>query len=385
MSPRSAFAEVKPELLRWARETAGLELGQVARRFSKVESWERGGERPTVRQLETLSDLYKRPLAAFFLPTPPAEPPAPKDFRMLPGDQPRTLSKKVRLAIRRARRVQRLWAELADATGVKRRQRLPRIAAPTNPETHALNVRRLLEISVQEQLSWHDAREGFRAWRSAAESLGLLVLQLTMPVREARGFSLPGPTPVIALSSSDAIAARSFTLFHELGHLALNNAGVCLPDPTDLAEPNQSVEHFCNHFAGAVLVPLDALSGRADLVQVPTRPEDFDERLETAARDFKASRYVILRRLLIAQRISLTVFQGTMRRWLSSEPPTRRGGGGQKPAAKTLSQLGTGFVSLVLEAQGRGVITSSDVADYLSLNLKYLPDLQRRVAAQVRG
>jgi Zn-dependent peptidase ImmA (M78 family) len=385
MSPRSALAEVKPELLRWARETAGLELSHVARRFSKVENWERGAEQPTVRQLETLSDLYKRPLAAFFLPAPPVEPPAPKDFRVLPADEPRTLSKRVRLAIRRARRIQRLWTELSDATGDQRPSRLPRIAAPTTPETHAANLRGLLQISLDQQYLWHDAREGFRIWRSAVESLGVLALQLTMPTREARGFSLLGSVPVIVVSSSDTLAARSFTLFHELGHLSLNNGGVCLPDPTDLSEPNQNVEPFCNHFSGAVLVPLDSLSARPELTQLPSRPDEFDERLGAAARAFKASRYVLLRRLLIVQRISPTFFQRTMRRWLSSEPSTRRGGGGQKPAAKTLSQLGTRFVSLVLETHARGAITSSDVADYLSLNLKYLPDLQRRVAAQVRG
>jgi len=382
MSPRSIVAEVKPELLRWARETAGLGVTEVARRLSKVDRWEQGIERPTVRQLETLSDLYKRPLASFFLPTPPIEPPPPNDFRDLPGDKPRMLSKKVRLAMRKARRTQRLYVELNEELAIARPPSLPQISLSGEVETQAIDFRRFIGISLQEQFAWADAYEAFRRWRIATEAIGALVLQLNMPVIEARGFSLSeGPIPTIVVSSSDAIHGRIFTLFHELGHLLLNSGGICIPDPTGLAEPNQQVEQFCNHFAGAFLVPLDALRSQPNLNQLPSAPQELDERLERAARAFKASRQVILRRLLVAGVIRGELFRHTMNRWLSSEPPPERGGGGQRPAAKVISQLGAGFVSRVLEAHGRGLITSGDLADYLSLNLKHLPALNKLVGA----
>lgn len=386
MRPRSIVAEVKPELLRWARETAGLGVTEVGRRFKKVEKWERGLDRPTVRQLETLSDLYKRPVAAFFLPSPPSEPPPPTDFRVLPGNEPRTLSKKVRLAMRKARRTQRIYADLTAELGLVQPPSLPRIGASADAEAAAGDFRRPLGISVEEQFAWVDAREAFGRWRSTVEAVGVFVLQLSMPVKEARGFSLSeGPMPTVVVSSSDAIHARIFTLFHELAHLLLDSAGVCVPDPADLVDPNQQVERFCNHFAGAFLVPLDFLRSQQDLLNLPSAPKELDGRLDAAARAFKVSRQVILRRLLTAGVISQQQFQHTMNRWLSSEPPPQRRGGGQRPAARTVSQFGAGFVSLVLGAHGRGVITFSDVADYLSLNLKHLPELQRLVSAQSRG
>ena len=386
MSPRSIAAEVKPELLRWARETAGLEVSRIARRFRKVENWERGVERPTVRQLETLSDLYKRPLAAFFLPFPPAEPPPPTDFRVLPGDERRTLSKRLRLAMRKARRTQRLYAELAEELAIAHAPGLPRVSLPADAETHAGKLRRLTGVSIEEQSSWVDGYEAFRKWRSTLEAIGVFVMQLSMPVKEARGVSLSeGPMPTIVVNSSDAIQARIFTLFHELVHLLLNSGGICIPDPTALVEPSQQVEQFCNHFAGAFLVPLDALYSQPDLLQLPSAPRELDDRLGIAARAFKVSRQVILRRLLVAGTISREQFRQTMNRWLSSEPPLQRKGGGQRPAAKTISQLGAGFVSLVVEAHSRGVIHSGDVADYLSLNLKYLPELLRLVSTQPHG
>ncbi|MBI4589789.1 MAG: ImmA/IrrE family metallo-endopeptidase [Candidatus Rokubacteria bacterium] len=385
MSPRSVLAEVNPAILRWARETAGLELEQVAKRFGKVEEWERehGQAKPTVRQLETLSDIYKRPLATFFLPEPPVEPPPPTDFRMLPSDRARTLSKKVRLAMRKARRTQRLYTQLsAELTATH--PRLPRIGM-SDPERQARQIRGLLGIPIENQLSWRDSYDAFRGWRAAMEALGVLVLQLPMPVKEGRGFSLDeGSTPTIVVSSSDAITARIFTLFHELAHLLLNRIGLCTPDPTSPTQPSAQIEQFCNHFAGALLVPLDAVRAEGDLTQLPSSLGEMEERLVESAKAFKVSRYVILRRLLIANYMSLEQFRRMMNKWAKEGEPTQRRGGGQRPPARVLSQLGGRFVSLVLEAHGRGLITSSDVTSYLSLNLKYLGDVQRLVA-HLRG
>jgi Zn-dependent peptidase ImmA (M78 family) len=387
MSPRSITAEVKPELLIWARETAGLEVTEVARRLRKVETWERGDEQPTVSQLERLSDLYKRPLAAFFLPVPPQEPPLPTDFRALPRDEPRKLSRRIRLAMRRARRIQRIYGELSRDLSAPTPVGVPRARVSENPEERGASIRRALGITFEQQLEWDTDREAFAQWRSSVEALGVLVLQLTMPVREARGFSLSdGPVPTIVVSSSDAVTARTFSLFHELGHLMLHTGGVCLPDPR--RDPNAGIEQFCNAISGAVLVPLAALRTRRELLDLPDDPDIVDDRLTSAARDFNVSRYVILRRLLAGQYIVRRLFRRTMDRWEreeAGEPRRPRRGGAVKPAVQTIAQLGTHFVSLVLEAHTRNAITSSDVSDYLSIRLKHLPAVQSLIAAQVHG
>ena len=72
-----------PKILEWAREEIGLSEGEVANRFNKSEktitSWENGDDAPTFRQLSELANYYKRPVAAFFLPTIPPESPKPND------------------------------------------------------------------------------------------------------------------------------------------------------------------------------------------------------------------------------------------------------------------------------------------------------------------
>jgi transcriptional regulator with XRE-family HTH domain len=83
---------VSPAVLRWARESAGIDLKDAARRVvrdaSVLERWESGEVRPTLRALETLAAIYRRPLAALFLSEPPADPPLPNDFRVLPRAPP---------------------------------------------------------------------------------------------------------------------------------------------------------------------------------------------------------------------------------------------------------------------------------------------------------
>lgn len=388
MSTRSITADVNPQILRWARESVGLAVSQVARRLPKISHWESGEASPTVRQLETLSDIYKRPLAAFFLPAPPTEPPPPTDFRVLASEEQRPLTKKVLLAIRRARRTQRLFAELSGELSVGRQTRLPRARVSDDPEARSTEVRRMLGIQLNDQFSWQDGYEAFRAWRAATEVVGVLVLQFPMPVKEARGFSLSsGPVPTIVVNSSDAILARIFTLFHELGHLVVNTGGVCIPDQTIPNEPSRQTEQFCNHFSGALLVPLSALQAQTELHVLPQSPDEIDDVFENASKRFKASRQVVLRRLLTADYATAQQFRRVMDRWKRAEAAVsvRRQRGGAKPAAQALSQLGTGFVSLVLEAHGRGIITASDVSDYLSVKVKHLPQVQQLLAVRARG
>ena len=66
-------ATVKPELLRWARERAGMEVEALERRFPKYPEWERGALLPTLKQVEKLANATHAPVGYFFLAEPPEE------------------------------------------------------------------------------------------------------------------------------------------------------------------------------------------------------------------------------------------------------------------------------------------------------------------------
>src|ERR671922_3000975 len=73
--------EVRPELLRWARERAGLDLGVLTHRFPQLVDWERGTERPTLKQLERFAKATHTPVGYLFLEEPPIERIPIPDFR----------------------------------------------------------------------------------------------------------------------------------------------------------------------------------------------------------------------------------------------------------------------------------------------------------------
>jgi transcriptional regulator with XRE-family HTH domain len=59
--------EVKPKLLRWARERAGFDLGELTHRFPQLAAWERGAARPTLKQIERFAKATHTPVGYLFL------------------------------------------------------------------------------------------------------------------------------------------------------------------------------------------------------------------------------------------------------------------------------------------------------------------------------
>ena len=65
--------EIKPELLRWARERSGLDPSALAHRFPQLDTWERLESSPTLKQLESFAKATHTPVGYLFLPEPPVE------------------------------------------------------------------------------------------------------------------------------------------------------------------------------------------------------------------------------------------------------------------------------------------------------------------------
>ena len=92
------------------------------------------------------------------------------------------------------------------------------------------------------------------AYIEHVNSLGVAVFQLSLPQDNLRGFSILDETmPVIVIKKSgEQSTVKIFTLFHELGHILLNEGGFC-----DISFDNkaQRIEKWCNAFASELLVP----------------------------------------------------------------------------------------------------------------------------------
>ena len=383
MSRQSERVNVNPKVMRWARETAALEPDDVARtlnvRVDTVKQLEDGSRKPTINTLQKLAVAYRRPLASLLLPEPPHEPPLPRDFRVLPDERKRALSRKTLLAIRRARYVQSVASEMLDSEG-RTGLALADTGSATvheDPELVAARERHRFPISLEDQRAFRSPHDAFRRWREAIEAFGIVVHQSRMPPEETRGFSLVDDgAPTIVVSFSDAIHAKIFTLFHEYGHVVLDVPGICSPEEASPRAHSDGVEveRFCNHFAGAFLVPREALLAHEHTRSIagrlaPGRPE-----LGRMASHFKVSTQVILRRLLICGVVSRQQYLQKLDELISVQRPRPKKKQAPRIAASRRCVLENGrfFVSLALDALARDTITYSDVADYLAVDLKNL-------------
>jgi len=381
MSRAALEVTVNPAVLRWARETSGATPEGAARKLkvppAEISRWESVVTPIRVSHLRVMAEYYKRPLSAFLLADPPNEPPPPTDFRLVTG-QARGFERKTLLAIRKAARLHSLAKELAPSLRPGATARLGKAKPSDDPEYVSNKEREGLHVDVEQQFGWRDRWAAFRGWRDAVEAANILVFQFSMPVEDVRGFSLSDKEPfAIVVNSSDAVRARIFTLFHEYGHLVLRQPGVCLPG----AEPRKkvregNVEMWCNRFAAAFLIPRSAMESFLQEQAISDTGRRLRDLLPAAAKAFKVSEQVVLRRMRDIGLIGSSAFWEEIKRLGTHEKAVDGRGGPISPARRCITQHGKLFMSLVLEARGRNLITHADIADYLSLRLKYLPEVQ---------
>ncbi len=385
MTERSARLDVNPAVLVWARETAGVGIDAAAVYLGQsrtiIERWETGEESPSVSALRRLASFYGRPLAALLLSKPRPEK-LPKDFRVVAASEP--LTRESLLALRRAAYVQKVAGELVSgpasveavaATGLKE----------DLAESMATRERNRLGITVQEQGAWSNEYEALRTWRSAVEGLGVIVLQLSMPLEEVRGFALSGETPLICLNMSDLATARAFSLFHEYAHLLVGRDGICDSDAGPRsALADARIERFCNRFAGAFLVPREALLQMQASITPLTGPEPPDDFLfNSLTGRFGVSRQVIWYRLRQLEVIDHELFDSKWGQW-SARSKRRRsgasGGGGMTRVDRAIHEGGQRLVSLVLDAEAGGRLGTSDALSLLRVRSTELADLAAAVS-----
>lgn len=386
--PSRVEAQVKPELLVWARRSAGLEVETAAKKVpvdpQRLEAWERGAARPTVKQLRKLARAYKRPLALFYLPEPPRDFQPMHDFRRLPGQVAGVLSAQLRYELRRALDRRDLALDLFHAArgALKEFSLIGDIS--DDPEALATRLRGALGLELTDQLQWRHGYESFNRWREAVEQLDVLVFQLIdVEPSESRGFSVSQPLlPLIAVNVKDPPAARIFTLLHELTHLVLRRGGLCDLDDLATRSPEElRTEVFANMVAGATLMPREALLAEP-IVASQRAPDAWDDLdIRSLAEKYGASRETMLRRLLILG-CTTEQFYRTKREQFQreyEESRDQREAGFAPPHRMAIRSAGAVFVQIVLANYHQENITASDVADFLEIRLKHLEKIEAEV------
>jgi len=298
--PKVRELAVNPEVLKWARTTAGLSIPEVVQALELTTDFildiESGQRKPSKTLLSRLAKLYKRALTVLFLPEPPDEKNIPTDYRILP-DRKQIIGPETAYALREARRLQEVLSDLAeDRKSVSPFNQLL-VQVKDRPAHVGIHIRKIIGVDLTEQKRWFNAPQAFREWRGKLQGTGIYVLVEDFPREEARGFSLwhPDLIPMIIVSRNEAPAAQIFTLFHELAHVLLRSDAICLKkeDETLLG----TIEAWCNRVAAASLVPEDDLARVLEKRGKAGVQEWLLDDLYELASLYKVSRHVIAIRL----------------------------------------------------------------------------------------
>lgn len=312
---------VKPEILVWARETAGLELKEAARKIysdsgkssavEKLRALEQGERELTRKQLFKLAKSYHQPLLVFYLPQPPVPDEPLEDFRTPPLQGfDRKGEARLGLLIRDIKASQSIVRALLEDEKAAICDFIGSTRLDLGVTQVARTITERIGFDLAEFRGKGSARDAFSYLRERLESVGLYVLlasdlgshQTTIPADIFRGFALADPfAPYIVINRQDAKSAWSFTALHEAAHLWLGKSAI-----SD-AFSEFKVERFCNRVAATILLPESELKEFPYLQQAQT--DEAAAEISEFAQTRNISRSMVAYNLLLADKLSRSTWR----------------------------------------------------------------------------
>lgn len=381
---REPISGIQPSILRWARQSMGLSVPDVAHALKKpasaIEAWEGGTDAPTYVELEKLAyAVYKRPLAIFFLPSPPVEVPPIREFRTLPDTDLASLAADTHLHIRRAHAYQLALRELFDRPPNERNiWRSLGLTVHASLPAQAQAVRDYLGITLERQTAWRSDELALKHWRESVENAGVFVFKAAFRQKDVSGFCLMDQNfPLIYLNNSTTKTRQTFSLLHELAHLLLSMNGLSKFDTRyvdRLAPPERRVEQFCNGIAAEMLMPAEDFA--AQTARFPAEVERATEQqfAELATR-YAVSREVVLRRFLDQGQVSKSFYEQKAKQWAAQRKATK---GGDWYASQN-AYLSERFAQEVVRRHYRNQLSLEQASEFLGIKPKNFAGLEQRI------
>jgi Zn-dependent peptidase ImmA (M78 family) len=363
---------VTPNLISWARKRAGLTLEEAKEKFRHIDAWEAGKAFPTYPQLELLADEFRVPVAVFFFPEPPNVPPIRESFRTLPDTEFNRIPRRVTYLLRKAKALQLNLAELSQGQNPSSKliTRDLEFTARSSVDVMAARARGFLGISLDQQVTWRNDEEAFKAWRKALLNVGIFVFKDAFRVENYSGFSLYDDVfPIIYVNNSAATTRQIFTLFHELAHLLFRTSGIDTLDNRyvdDLPERQKQIEVMCNRFAAQFLVPAEAFA------EALRGHEPSERTAEYLAARFHVSREFIYRKFLDRGLIEQDDYTQAAQRWKKQ----KQAGSGGDPYRSKLTYLGRDYVALAFNQYYQNKIDDTKLGEYLDMKPKNVGTLE---------
>lgn len=361
---------INPSVLKWARESAGYTIEEEVSKFPNLIKWECGELDPSYSKLEELALRYKRPVAIFFFPTPPKEKQIEKSFRALSESDAENLSPRIRFLFRKAKAFQINLQELYDNQYVTQKNKLSWLKNySTSPISEsAVKIRDELKIDIAQQKNLKNEDEALEYWRDLLAKNGIYIFKDAFNNDKISGFCIYDDIfPIIYLNNSVSKTRQIFTIFHELGHLLLNQNYLDIYND-NYWNPEKQFEHNsewnCDLFAANFLVPDYDLNNELGTTHIN------DEIIKNLSIRYKVSKEVILRKLLHKNIVTKKYFFGKLKEWKDSFlKHNKNNSSGGSYYYSQFAYLGKPYSKLVFEKYYQGKINKTEAAGYLNINV----------------
>ena len=382
----STHIPVNPEILRWAREEAGMSLDEAALKakisdikatsktpaqspgehLGKIES----GEAPlTSGNFKELAKLYRRPEITFFLSRPPRKSDFVADFRKIEGREPKKDSPEFAALKRRISCLHKGLREIADLNGSPR---LSFVGSVRPTDSVSSIVERIHAILGEDPRKGKvkDEADFFRQLREQIQKAGVYVSLIgnlgswhtNISLEEFRGICIADEkASIIIINPNDTVRARVFSLMHEFCHVLLGMSGVFNDLGVFELEHEKRHEQICNAVAAEYLVP------EKILIEFFNK-KDIDENVEEAAKFFRVSIFVIVRRLFDVGKISKDKYRELTNFYFKSIQNKPKKDSHPNPDVVMRSYLGEKLLQTLWEAAIDGQIDYTDASSLLGIS-----------------
>ncbi|MBC6416065.1 MAG: ImmA/IrrE family metallo-endopeptidase [Bdellovibrionales bacterium] len=384
---KTQSALITADVIKWARKKAHYDLKTAAKKIGvtpkKLEEWENGKNFPTMTQARKMSQVYRRPLASFYLPHPPKGFPLLKDFRTVEGKAPKYSTALIFLM--RQIQERQIWLKdyLKEQEGQKPLKFIGSAQRNSSPKTLSKNIIKTLWGSEKEysQKVPKKIETLLKNCINQCEEKGIFISRTShlnphnvISVKEARGFVISDEyAPFIFINSSDSKPAQLFTLFHELAHLWLDVSGV--PDHFSIGwkSNRSSTEFLCNQTAAEILMPEESIKNFSKMEEL----EEVKNFVEEKHKKFPVSHLAFLVRLKSFSLLSDTVFKQLRNEYIKNSEEYKKkqkrkmkeAKGGPNANKLKIYSNGESFTKIVAFSYKEGLISGREASTLLDMKL----------------
>ena len=296
----AVYIDIADSIYEWALNQTKYDGNPNA--INQLLLWKNGTKKPTINQLEKISNTLGLPFGYFFLDEPPKEENSLIEFRTIDSIELDVPSRNLINTIHEMQNIQAWVAEYHITEEIGKNNLVGIIKPQGNYLSLTEHIRKELELPIDWYKSSKAADDSFRFFKQLLSSFGIIVMmngivdnntRKKLNINEFRAFALINDyAPLIFINSNDSANAKLFSLLHEFVHICLGENSL-YNDNNVFSQSKRKTETICNAIAAEILVPQEIFTKVWN-----DNNKDIKEKVIEFTKYFKCSSVVIARKAL---------------------------------------------------------------------------------------